>query len=442
MKKAERLSRTAAERAYELLKAKDRRGAHDQAARAAWLDPRNEDAWLILAATSSPSESVKYLKKALALNPDNPKAKAGMEWAERKLRKENAQISLPQILEESGAPESNTEEKNTKTNGNRIWRRAFKRWQSILSIGCVAAMILVAIFAPLLAPVDENAGSQYYRIACDKLRCSPEAPSQNFPLGTVKEYDVLHTLIWGFRQALIFGLTAAVFTALIGITLGAVAAFSGGWFDSLIMRICDGFLAFPIIAAVAMLSQVIAYLNPNSWGLSLNQYEAIPTELNLIQSFIMDTDPVLLALVLFSWMPYARLMHAQVLQVKKKEYVDAARLLGVRKGRIIFRHILPNALSPVIVMLTRDIGRMVVLQASLTYIGVADSSAWASLLTLGKEWIIGPGGNLLTRWWIYLPITLAIVFFGASWNLLGDEVNIWLNPRNALISKKEMKMLD
>ena len=442
MKKAERLSRASTERAYELLKAKNRRGAHDQAARAAWLDPRNEDAWLILAATSLPQESIKFLKKALALNPDNPKAKAGLEWAKRELKKENVQTDLAEIFNESGAFEINRRGSKASANGNKIWRRAFKRRQSIFSIGCILVMVLVAFFAPLLAPIDKNAGSPYYRIACDKLRCVPEAPSQDFPLGTVKEYDVLHTLVWGFRQALVFGLTAAILTAMIGTILGAIAAFSGGWFDSLVMRICDGFLAFPIIAAVAMLSQVIAYLDPNSWGLSLNQYEAIPAELNLIQSFIMDSDPVLLALILFSWMPYARLIHAQVLQVKKKEYIDAARLLGVRKGRIIFRHILPNAISPIIVMLARDIGRMVVLQASLTYIGVADSSAWASLLTLGKEWIIGPGGNLLTRWWIYLPITLAIVFFGVSWNLLGDEINIWLNPRNSLISNKEMKMID
>ncbi len=323
------------------------------------------------------------------------------------------------------------------------WRqRASARWQSVFSMCCVLVIVLTAIAAPLLAPVDERAPSPYFRIACEKLRCVPEAPSHDYLLGTVKKYDVLHTLIWGVRQALVFGLSAAVLTALLGIVLGAGGAYYGGWLDSLIMRVSDGFLAFPIIAAVAVLSQVVAYLTPESWALSLAQTEAIPQELNFLQSLIINSDPVWLALILFSWMPYTRVMHAQVLQAKKTEYVDAARLLGARKGRIIFRHILPNSISPAIVMRTRDIGRMVVLQASLTFIGVSDSSPWASLLTLGKDWIIGPGGNLFTRWWIYLPITLAIVFFGVSWNFLGDEVNIWLNPRNALVGFKEKNMIN
>ena len=119
-----------------------------------------------------------------------------------------------------------------------------------------------------------------------------------------------------------------------------------------------------------------------------------------------------------------------MLRVKQTEYVEAAKAVGARHIRIIWKHILPNSISPAIVMGTRDIGRMVVIQASLTFIGIGSSSAWATLLNTGKDWIIGPGGNLFTRWWIYLPITLAVVIFGVSWSLLGDEINHWMNPKN------------
>ena len=152
---------------------------------------------------------------------------------------------------------------------------------------------------------------------------------------------------------------------------------------------------------------------------------------NFFQNLFLNADPIFIALILFSWMGYTRIIHSQVLQIKKEEYIKAARACGARNLRIIFKHILPNSITPAIVMATRDIGRMVVIQSSLTFIGIGGSSAWATLLNLGKNWIIGPGGNLLNRWWIFLPITLALVFFGVTWGFVGDELNHWMNPRNA-----------
>jgi peptide/nickel transport system permease protein len=427
MKRSERLSRQAAESAYQALVSRDFDGARKLANRAVLLDTRNDKAWRILAAVSEPQEALRCIQKALKIDPSHPQNLAGLEWAQSRLRQDTLEEDL-RTAEMECSPES---EPQPKRRANTMLKRMTARWQSVAAILAILFILLLALLAPLLAPVQEGSGSPYFKIVCDQLHCQPQAPSVGSPLGTIMEYDVLHTLIWGMRQALVFGVCTAGLTALIGITLGAIAGFSGGWLDQLIMRICDGFLAFPIIAAVAMFSQVIAYLTPESYGLSLAAFQAIPEKFTFLQTLIVNSDPVLVALILFSWMPYTRIIHAQVLQIKKTEYIDAARTVGMRRGRILFRHILPNAISPAIVMLTRDIGRMVVLQASLTYIGVSNSSAWATLLTTGKDWIIGPGGNLLTRWWIYLPITLAIVLFGISWNLLGDEVNIWINPRRS-----------
>jgi peptide/nickel transport system permease protein len=210
-----------------------------------------------------------------------------------------------------------------------------------------------------------------------------------------------------------------------------VSAYYGGWFDRLIMRICDAFLAFPIVAGVALFAQASTLLASSAAGLHSNSLNGSPAGFNIIQTVLMNLDPILIALIFFSWMGYTRIIHSQVLWVKKEEYIEAARTCGASHNRIIFKHILPNAITPSVVMATRDVGRMVVIQSSLTFIGVGGSSAWATLLNIGKNWIIGPGGNLLVRWWVYLPITLALVFFGITWGIMGDELNHWMNPKNS-----------
>jgi peptide/nickel transport system permease protein len=429
------------DRAKLALLARDAAEAHRFAHRAARLDQGLEEAWLILAATSVGEESIKFAKKALAINPESEKAKRGLAWATSERKNDGnsgekpAEIharlaaSPPSSLPVPAAFGESVQEK--KKNGRSFFNIITNRWQSIFALILVGLILGISAFAPLISPVDDPEGEPYFKLACDKIRCNPEPPSNDYILGTVKEFDVFHTVIWGTRQSLIFGISTAFITALIGTLLGAAAGYTGGWIDRLIMRICDAFLAFPIAAAVALFAQIVTLLSPVSNAyLTPEQFNAIPKEPSFFQRLVIHTDPILLALVLLSWMPYARIIHAQVLRVKQTEYVEAAKAVGARHRRIIWNHILPNSISPAIVMGTRDIGRMVVIQASLTFIGIGSSSAWAILLNTGKDWIIGPGGNLLTRWWIYLPVTLAVVVFGVSWSLLGDEINHWMNPKN------------
>ncbi len=128
-------------------------------------------------------------------------------------------------------------------------------------------------------------------------------------------------------------------------------------------------------------------------------------------------------------MPYARLVNTTVMKIKSKSYIEAARSVGVRNGRIIFRHILPNSISPAIVLAARDVGGMVLLQAVFTFIGLGGDSPWGMLLASGRDWVIGPGGGIFAYWWVFLPATLALILFGIGWNLLGDGLNDVLNPR-------------
>ncbi|MEW5870270.1 MAG: ABC transporter permease [Chloroflexota bacterium] len=314
-------------------------------------------------------------------------------------------------------------------------RRFFSRWQNLLGLAIVALFISMAAAAPVLAPPPENAKEfSVFRSIQDTNSKAPIPPGQGTIMGTVAtglrgtHLDVFYTLVWGTRSALRFGLLVALSTALVGVLLGAFSAFMGGWVNNLVMRVTDAFLAFPIIVGVVVFEQLLRVSDRmNTIALISGSNEVIPpSKLEILLSVI---DPVMLALILFSWMPYARLVNTLVLGVKQTDFVQAARALGASNSRIILRHLVPNSISPAIVLGARDIGGMVLMQATLTFIGMGGGSEWGELLAIGRRWIIAPGGNPMTYWWVFVPITLALVLFGIGWNLLGDGLNDWLNPR-------------
>ena len=301
---------------------------------------------------------------------------------------------------------------------NRLGRY-LRNGQVLAGVAIVGFFVAVAILAPQLAPPDDPDNPSTTRVVGKYYDPMPREPTKEILLGTAPgQLDIYYSLVWGTRSALAFGLTVAVSTALFGILLGAFSGYVGGVTHGLIMRVTDAFLAFPVIAGVWLLRQVIMPATPFA-------------ELDAIQQAFVDLglDPVLLTLVVFSWMPYARLTSANVMQLKQTEYVEAARSIGARNRRIIGRHLLPNALSPVIVLGARDVGAMVILATAFTFIGLGASTEWGQLLVVSRDYIIGSGGNPLTYWWVFVPTTLALIFFGIGWNLLGDGLNTVLDPR-------------
>jgi peptide/nickel transport system permease protein len=299
--------------------------------------------------------------------------------------------------------------------------RFLRNGQVLAGIVIVGFFVAVAILAPLLAPPDDPDNPSTTRVVGKYYDPMPRPPTKETRLGTSPgQLDIYYSLVWGTRSALAFGLTVAVSTALFGILLGAFSGYVGGVVHGVIMRVTDAFLAFPVIAGVWLLRQVIMPATP--FG-----------ELNAIQQGFasLGLDPVLLTLIVFSWMPYARLTSANVVQLKGTEYVEAARSIGARKRRIIGRHLLPNALPPVIVLGARDVGAMVILATAFTFIGLGASTEWGQILVVSRDYIIGSGGNPLTYWWVFVPTTLALIFFGVGWNLLGDGLNTVLDPRIA-----------
>jgi peptide/nickel transport system permease protein len=321
-------------------------------------------------------------------------------------------------------------------------RRYFTRWQNLIGLFLVLLFLVVAVAAPVLSPQDpEHPGAiKYVGLKTDYR---PHSPAEVPPLGTLStQISVYHALVWGTRSAVVFGIVVASIIALIGSLIGAVSGYFGGFTNNLIMRITDAFLSFPIIAGVVLISQLVMNafaaasieIHNAPFGLMYYRYSGGGVEFFELQNlpryliFLLSIDPVLIAFILFSWMPYARIMNSVVRRVRNMDYIEASRALGAGHARLIFRHLIPNSITPIIVMAAKDVGGMVLLQATFTFIGLGGNSPWGLMLVRGRDWIISPGG-ILTFWWVFLPATLALILFGIGWNLLGDGLNDALNPR-------------
>jgi peptide/nickel transport system permease protein len=282
---------------------------------------------------------------------------------------------------------------------------------SLLGLTLVAVFLGVALAAPVLAPAEDaiDAPPGFRRVG-RAVDMTPHPPSEDAPVGTLPgQFDVFYTLVWGTRSALGFGLTVALATAALGTVIGVLIGYAGGWAYRLGMMVVDAFLTFPALAGYVLIEHVVISLQPRP-------------DFIIMQTVVeaLGASPLLLTLIVFSWMPYARIISSSALRLKQVEYVEASRALGAGARRVVFQHILPNILAPSIVLAARDVGGMVILSAAFTFIQVGSSSPWGELIVRGRDWIIGPGGNPLTYWWTYLPATLALLFFGIGWNLLGD----------------------
>lgn len=293
------------------------------------------------------------------------------------------------------------------------------RGQNLLGVIIIGLIIYATIAAPLLAPPADPEHPAPTKVIGRPTDSVPHPPNNVAILGTASgQIDVLYSIVWGTRSALSFGLTVTLFTATLGILLGAFSGYVGGWFNSLIMRITDALLAFPVIAGIVLFGALAA---PFNLGETPSPFRVFLNSLSL--------DPFIAALIAFSWMPYARLTNASVQLLKQADFILASKSLGVSVPRMVFKHVLPNTISPALVLAARDVGVFVVLEATFTYIGVGGGSAWGQLLVDNRSWIIGVRGNPFTYWWVYLPPTIALVVFSIGWNLLGDGLNEALNPR-------------
>lgn len=287
---------------------------------------------------------------------------------------------------------------------SKMLRQITRNPLSIVGMILVLIFVGIAVFAPVIAPPVAGARDAYI-IPRDGFKSQPQAPSAAHPFGTTEgQYDIFYGVVWGTRTAFLAGLLIVALALVIGLTVGSLAAYFGGWVDDVLMRITEIFLAFPFLIAALTLAAV---LQPK---LGRGLYTGI------------------IALVVFGWMGYARLIRGEILVTKEREFVLAARSLGVSDLRILIRHILPNAIFPVIVVASLEIGTYVLSFAALSFLGLGAEfgfADWGQMLALSRNWIT----DLSKYWFIVVYPGMALLFFVLGWNLIGDAIRDIVDPR-------------
>ena len=270
-----------------------------------------------------------------------------------------------------------------------FWARFRRNRLAMSGLILVAGMFVVSLAAPWLAPYDPN---------FIDLKQVLMAPSSQHWLGTdTLGRDVLSRIIYGAQVSLKVGFVAVGLATLIGLLIGALAGYYGHWVDNILMRLVDLMLCFPVFFLILA---VIAVLGPSIWN-------------------------IMVIIGLTSWMGVARLVRAEFLSLREREFIVAARALGASDSRLIWRHLLPNALTPVMVSATLMIAGAILTESALSFLGLGvqpPTPSWGNILTEGQA-------NIEIAWWLSVFPGLAILVTVMSYNLLGEGIREAIDPR-------------
>ncbi len=273
------------------------------------------------------------------------------------------------------------------------WAGFRRHRPAMAGLALVAVLALAALLTPYLAPYDPAAQG------ADIVATRFQPPSLAHPMGTDRfGRDVFSRVLYGGRISLAIGSLAVAIAITLGSLLGAVAGYGRGWIDAVSMRFVDLLLSFP---RLVLLITVVALIEP---------------------SILIIT----LVLGLTGWMGTSRVVRGEVLSLREREYILAARALGFGKGRILFRHVLPNVASPIIVAATLGIGNTILAEAALSFLGLGvppPTPSWGGMVSAGRD-------VMLDAWWITTFPGLAIVLTVMSFNLIGDGLRDALDPRS------------
>ncbi len=260
-----------------------------------------------------------------------------------------------------------------------------------ISFWIVLSLVIIAILAPEIAP---------YHPSQEHYDRSLVGPSLQHPLGTdLTGRDILSRMIYGARISLFVGIAAVTLAMAIGVPIGAVAGYLGGWVDEALMRSMDIVIAFPaLVIALALIGTIGANLQ------------------NVIVVIGVVYSP-----------QYARLIRGEVLSVKEEEYVEAAKNTGLSHGRILGKHVIPNAMAPVLVQATFHVATAILFEASLSFLGLGiqpPTATWGVMISNGRDY-------LPTQWWISTFPGIAIMIVVLAFNLLGDGLRDEFDPRDS-----------
>jgi peptide/nickel transport system permease protein len=286
---------------------------------------------------------------------------------------------------------------------------SFRNSPTAMLAAAIAAVCLIgAVFAHWLAPHNPF---DLATLELSDARLPPawEADGRlKYLLGTDDQgRDILSALMYGARISLLVGITSVLLSMAVGVALGLVAGFRGGWIDAVLMRLCDVMLSFPAILVALLIAGVGRALFPNA-------HESVAFGVLIV------------SITLTGWVQYARTVRGSTLVERNKEYVQAARVTGVAPLRIMARHVLPNVLGPVLVLATIHVATAIITEATLSFLGVGvppTSPSLGTLIRVGNDYLFSG------EWWITLFPGLMLVLIALSVNLLGDWLRDALNPR-------------
>ncbi|MEM7438931.1 MAG: ABC transporter permease [Pseudomonadota bacterium] len=281
---------------------------------------------------------------------------------------------------------------------------------AVVSFVFVAILVLSAVFAPLIAPYNPFDPASLNLMNGFSAPMTPNAFSgDSFWLGTDDQgRDVFSTILYGMRISLFVGFAAVLFALVLGVLLGLISGYMGGWTETIIMRIADVQLTFPAILVAMLIFGIAKGITPVEYRDQMAIWVLI------------------IAIGLSDWVQFARVVRGATLVEKNKEYVQAARLIGRSPVAIMLRHILPNVLSPVLVIATISLALAIIAEATLSFLGVGAPPTQPSLGTLIR---IGQGFLFSGEWWILFFPAMTLLALALSVNLLGDWLRDALNPK-------------
>ena len=281
--------------------------------------------------------------------------------------------------------------------------RIFNNPSAIIGFLLIVCFATIGIFAPYIAP--PKYAHAPYKMPHKGYSSTPKPPGEGHIFGTSSgQYDIFYGIVWGTRTAFKIGLFVVCIAASIGILLGLIAGYFGGIIDEIIMRFVD------IIWAIPTLVLAMAFVVAFGRGL----------------------ENIMLALALVGWRWYVRVMRSEVLKIRNLDFVKAAKLMGVSDIVIIFRHILPNAIYPLIIMATMDMGSMVIIASFMSFVGLGAPKGyadWGQMVALSRNYIIGPADDPLKFWFAIVIPGTCIVLFVLAWNLIGDSLRDAFDPK-------------
>jgi peptide/nickel transport system permease protein len=281
--------------------------------------------------------------------------------------------------------------------------RIFRNPAAIIGFSLILFFAAMAIFAPQIAPPQYEHNP--YLMPHKGFSPTPKPPGETHIFGTASgQYDIFYGVVWGTRTAFKIGLFVVGIAALIGVTLGAISGYYGGIVDEVLMRVVDVMWAIPTL--------VLA--------------------MTIVVAFGRGLDKIMIALALVGWRWYVRVIRSEILTLRDQDFVQAAKIMGVSDIKIILRHIIPNAIYPVLIMATMDVGSMVITASFMSFIGLGAPKGfadWGQMVALARNYIVGPPDDPLKFWYAIVFPGGCIVLFVLGWNLIGDALRDAFDPK-------------